>query len=57
MVLLLGRALDVVTDFWLGSQSEYGVTTLMQTQEGKRVEAIAPIHAAHRGVISESPVK
>jgi antitoxin HigA-1 len=43
MAAMLARALGTSPEFWTGLQTDYDLSRLMQTREGKRVQAIPPI--------------
>jgi addiction module HigA family antidote len=40
MAAMLSRALGTTPEFWTGLQSDFEITSLMQSQEGKRVSTI-----------------
>lgn len=43
MAVMLSRALGTTPEFWMGLQSDYDVTKLMHTREGRRAQGIRPM--------------
>lgn len=46
MAVMLSRALGTSAEFWMGLQTDYDLTNVLRTREGKRAQAIPPIAAA-----------
>jgi addiction module HigA family antidote len=46
IALKLARALGTTPEFWMGLQADYDVTSVLHSEEDKRVGAIKPIQRA-----------
>jgi len=43
MAMMLAQALGTTPEFWMGLQSDFEMSTLMQSSEGERVRSIPPL--------------
>lgn len=46
LALMLSRALGTEPSFWIGLQSDYDLTTMIQSEEGKQLRRIKPMKRA-----------